>query len=214
MDKIKISIVEDEPEFQQWIVQALAETQDIQCISIHSDGEEAMAGIPYHKPDIILMDLTLENSKFNGFDCIIRLSINWPDLKFLVLSAHSDESRIFEAIRVGAGAYIHKEEITKEHLIESIYEFYKGGAPMSPGIAKCVIKNLQQPKEDLVRLQTLTPREKGVLEHLSKGKLYKEVADMLKIKEGTIKQHAYNIYQKLQVNNCAEAIRKYFFKFL
>jgi len=143
--------------------------------------------------------------------------MNWPDIKFLVLSAHSDEQRIFEALRVGAGAYIHKGEVNQESLIEAIHELYHGGAPMSRGIARCVIKNLQQPREklrelqeDRQRLEQLTGREKSVLELLSKGKLYKEVADEFKISENTIKRHAHNIYKKLQVNNCAEAIRKYF----
>ena len=210
MNQLKISLVEDDPSFQNWIVNSLQEEDQIDCVSTHSDGEEALAEIPYHQPDIILMDLTLENSKYDGIECILRLRVNWPNFKFLVLSAHDDEYRIFEALRVGAGAYLYKEEIDSQSLIASILEFHRGGAPMTPGIAKRIIKNLQQPTEDLQRLQSLTPREKGVLELLSRGKLYKEVADTLKIKEGTVKQHAHNIYQKLQVFNAVEAMLKYF----
>ena len=81
---------------------------------------------------------------------------------------------------------------------------------MSPGIAKRVIKNLQQQPEDLSRLQKLTTQEKMVLDLISKGLYYKEVGDQLGIKEGTVKVHAHNIYQKLQVNNSVEAVRKYF----
>ncbi len=210
MEKLKISIVEDDPEFQKWILEALEESPYLECVSKHLEGEEALAEIPFFKPDIVLMDLTLEKSKYSGIECILRLRINWPGLKFLVLSAHDDEYRIFEALRVGAGAYIHKEEVDQESLISAILEFYEGGAPMSPGIAKRVIKNLQQDTDDLQRLQKLTPREINVLEQLSRGKLYKEVADQLDIKEGTVKQHAHKIYKKLQVFNGVEAVLKYF----
>lgn len=210
MNTLKVSIVEDNPDFQKWILETLEKTTDIVCVSKHSNGEEALAEIPYYKPDMVLMDLELEGSKYNGIECILRLRMNWPELKFLVLSAHADEHRIFEALRVGAGAYMHKEETDQDSLIASIQEFNEGGAPMSPGIAKQVIKNLQQTRDNLRLLDSLTQREKAVLEQLSRGYLYKEVADNLEIKIGTVKQHTHSIYKKLQVYNCVEAVRLYF----
>lgn len=209
MAKIKVSIVEDDLNYQSWILKTLEKSEDINCISIHSDGEHVLTGLPSPNPDIVLMDLTLENSKYNGIECILRLRIRNPKLKFLVLSAHSNESKIFNALRAGAGAYIHKEETNSKQLIKSILNFHQGEAPMSPGIAKRIIKNLQHSPEDLMLLQTLSNKEKEVLERLSKGKLYKEVAYELGIKEGTVKSHTHNIYQKLQVFNAVEAILKY-----
>ncbi len=80
---------------------------------------------------------------------------------------------------------------------------------MTPVIARRVIENFHKTPEDLLRLSKLSKRESETLELLSKGFLYKEVADNLKIAEGTVKQHAHNIYKKLQVNNIVEAVRKY-----
>lgn len=210
MEQLKVSIVEDDLNYQKWILEALKASSFIECVSKHSLGEEALAEIPYYRPDLVLMDLSLEKSKYDGIECILRLRVNWPNLKFIILSAHDDEYRIFEALRVGAGAYLYKEEVDPDSLIVAIKEFHDGGAPMSPGIAKRIIKNLQQPMADLRRLQTLTSREKSVLELLSRGKLYKEVANVLGIREGTVKQHAHNIYKKLQVFNAVEAMLKYF----
>jgi DNA-binding NarL/FixJ family response regulator len=117
---------------------------------------------------------------------------------------------------VGAGAYILKSDISKK-LVQVLDEFYAGGAPMSAEIAQKVITSFHKPPTDIVEVQQLSPKETKVLDLLSKGFLYKEIADMLpnendptkNISEGTVKIHAHNIYQKLHVNNRTEAIRKY-----
>ena len=205
---IKVSIIEDDLEFQEWILEELNNAPTIKCVSRHLSGDEALTQIPQLQPDIVIVDLTLKKSKIDGIECMFRLKLVLPKIKFLVISAHSDEGKIFEALRVGAGAYLQKEDIPRQ-LTELIFEFHKGGAPMSPGIAQRIIKSFHQPANELVLLKELTFREKEILDHLSNGYLYKEIADNLDIKEGTVKQHAHNIYQKLQVNNRTEAIRKY-----
>lgn len=208
MEKIKICIVEDDAEFQEQISEKITKDEDIEILDTFSKGEEAIAKIPDLNPHIVIMDLTLKNSKFNGIETMLQLKLVAPDIKFLVLSSHSDEKMVFESLRVGAGAYLHKEDISRE-LTNSIKDFYKGGAPMSPGIADLVIKSFHIPTSELQLIQRLTAREKEILDYLSDGFLYKEIADKLGIKEGTVKQHTHKIYLKLQVNNRAEAIKKY-----
>ncbi|MEM9885274.1 MAG: response regulator transcription factor [Bacteroidota bacterium] len=205
---IVISIVEDELDFQEWIQEEIEEVEDIVCSGIFDKGEEALKEIPVINPDIVIMDLSLKKSKMDGIECMLRLNIVMPEIKFLVISSNDDESIIFEALKVGAGAYIDKGEIT-EKLIKIIYEFHKGGAPMSPGIARRVIQRFHKDKEDLEKLNKLTERQNKILSSLSEGFLLKEIADQLGIAEGTVKQHTHTIYKKLQVNNRTEAIRKY-----
>ena len=206
--QITISIVEDDVEFQSWILEEIKDAPHITCLSTYDNGEDALAAIPQLKPDVVIMDLNLHNTDMDGIECMLRLKLVAPAIKFLVMTSNNDESSLFEALSAGAGAYIQKGDIPRQ-LGDLIGEFYEGGAPMSSGIAKRIIENFHRLPEDIIRLKTLSNRENQTLELLSKGFLYKEVADRLKIAEGTVKQHAHNIYKKLQVNNCVEAIRKY-----
>ena len=208
MNAIKLSLVEDETEFQEWLLEEINESPDLHCISQHYDGIEALQMIPRVQPDIVLMDLSLKNSRIDGLECILRLKSGMPQLKILVISAHIDEQRIFKALSYGAGAYIHKAQIHRK-LPALIREFYAGGAPMSPGIAQKIIKAFRKTKEQLKKIERLSPKEREVLELLAQGKLYKEVADEMNISINTMKRHAHNIYQKLQVNNLTEALRIY-----
>jgi DNA-binding NarL/FixJ family response regulator len=212
---IKIAIVEDDPEFREWLESEL-EVPGFECVGAYSTAEAALSEIPQIKPDIVIMDLGLELSDINGMECMLRLKLVSPTLKFLVITSYGDDERVFEALKTGAGAYLLKNDIPKK-LIDVLTEFYNGGAPMSAGIAMKVISSFHKPPGDIVAVQQLTPREKEILEFLSKGYLYKEIADKLynendptkKIAEGTVKIHAHKIYQKLEVNNRTEAIKKY-----
>ena len=208
MNEITVSIVEDDLEFQKWILEEIEEAKNIICVSRHDIAEDALAKLPQLKPDIVIMDLALEKSDMDGIECMLRLKLVSPNMKFLVITANSDEEPVFEALSVGAGAYIQKGKIPRK-LVKLIHEFHNGEAPMSPGIAQRVIGRFHKAPEDIEKLKLLSPREVQTLDLLSKGFLYKEIADKLNIAEGTVKQHAHNIYQKLQVNNCVEAIRKY-----
>lgn len=213
---IRISIVEDDLEFQEWLLAELSEAPHFQCISRYDLAENALANIPLEKPDIVIMDLGLDKSDIGGIECMLRLKLVSPDLKFLVITAHAGDDKVFEALKVGAGAYILKSDISKK-LIQVLDEFYAGGAPMSAEIAQKVITSFHKPLNDIIQVQQLSPKETKILDLLSKGYLYKEIADMLpnendptkNISEGTVKIHAHNIYRKLQVNNRTEAIRKY-----
>jgi DNA-binding NarL/FixJ family response regulator len=90
-------------------------------------------------------------------------------------------------------------------MIEAIYELYEGGSPMSPSIARRVLESLHQPKANPL---PLSARELELLQLLSQGHLYKEIAAQLFITTGTVKQHIHKIYEKLQVGNRTEAVNK------
>lgn len=216
MKPIRISIVEDDPEFQEWLLAELGDAPQFECVSRYDVAEQALANIPNEKPDIVIMDLGLDKSDIDGIECMLRLKLVSPELKFLVITGQPDDDKVFEALKVGAGAYIQKGEIPRK-LIDLLEEFYRGGAPMSEGIARKVIASFYRKPTDSVLVQQLSPKEMQILELLSKGYLYKEISTMIPndndpgktIAEGTVKIHAHNIYKKLQVNNRTEAINKY-----
>ncbi|MCB0633773.1 MAG: response regulator transcription factor [Saprospiraceae bacterium] len=206
--EIKVSIVEDDLSFQKWILEELASAPNIRCISRHTAGEELLAQIPELQPDIVIMDLTLHGARLDGIETMLRVKLHYPNINFFVISDHNTEDKIFEALKVGAGAYLQKGDIPKK-LTTLIQQFYLGGAPMSPGIARRIIDSFHKPADDLLLLDQLTPKEEEVLEYISNGFLNKEIAEKLKVVEGTVKLHLHRIYKKLQVNNRVEAIRKY-----
>ena len=216
VNTIKVCIVEDDPEFQEWLSEELAEASHIECLGIFSVAEDAMAKIPVLRPNIVLMDLGLEKSSIGGIECMLRLKLVSPELRFMVVTSYGDDEKVFEALKVGAGAYILKGDISRS-LIDRLDEFSRGGAPMSAEIARKVITTFHREAADLALLQQLSPREKDILDLLAKGFMYKEIAGMLHnendqsktISEGTVKIHAFNVYQKLQVNSRIEAMKKY-----
>lgn len=208
-------IVEDEPEFQLWLESEVGSYTDFECLGCCSTAEEALRRVPIIQPDIVLMDIGLPGA-MDGIECMLRIKIVQPQIKFMVITAFSDDERVFEALKAGAGGYILKVDMPRS-LQNQLGEFCQGGAPMSPEIAQKVISSFHKPARQIVALEQLTEREKLILNLLAQGLLYKEIAGHLPhehdpgkhISEGTVKVHVHHIYQKLQVNNRAEAMRIY-----
>lgn len=206
--KHRICIVEDNQEFRDWLIEEIEESEIFICIASFEKAQDALNQIPALAPDAIIMDLGLDTSEFDGIETMLKLKIVNPDLKFLVITSFSQDENIFEALRVGAGAYILKDDIP-DKLIDVLTDFINGGSPMTASIAQRVVRSFHQPVNDLTLLQKLTPREKEILGLIAKGYLNKEIKDSLSISENTVKATTYNIYKKLQVYNRVEAVKKY-----
>jgi DNA-binding NarL/FixJ family response regulator len=126
-----------------------------------------------------------------------------------MLTVFDDDENIFNAIKAGANGYLLKE-IDAENLHKCILEVINGGAPMTPSIALKTLNLLRNPliidnSEEVEKIK-LTNRETDILEHLSKGLNYNEIADNLIISPSTVRKHIENIYKKLQVHNKMEAV--------
>ena len=130
----------------------------------------------------------------------------------MMCTVYEDDEKIFEALSAGASGYILKKT-EPQKLLESIKELHEGGAPMSSQIARKVVATFQNKNTTtgpVNSLGVLSKREKEILEKLSKGLLYKEIADELFISAQTVRKHVYHIYEKLHVGNRIEAVNKYF----
>jgi DNA-binding NarL/FixJ family response regulator len=181
------------------------------CVGTIGTAEEAISQIPRIKPDVVLMDINLGSSE-SGIDCVRALKPKVPATNFMMCTVYEEDEKIFEALSAGASGYILKKTAPGK-LLESIRELYQGGAPMSSLIARKVVAAFQNkpgttdlPEE----LDQLTNREKEILEQLSKGLMYKEIAGQLFLSPETVRKHVYHIYEKLHVNNRVEAVNKYF----
>ena len=155
--------------------------------------------------ELVLTDIQLPAK--SGIDFIAWLKPLRPDIQLMVLSAYNDADKVFKALKAGATGYILKNTEAAK-IIEALHDLRKGGSPMSNEIARKVVNAFQQEVEYKDAKENLSTREKEVLQWLSKGFSYKEIAEKLFISVETVRTHIRNIYEKLQAGNKIEALRK------
>jgi DNA-binding NarL/FixJ family response regulator len=158
-------------------------------------------------PDLILMDINMPI--VNGIEGTRIVRQNFPNVIIIIQTIFEDETNIFDAIQAGAQGYILKSTSTTK-LIDAIKEAFEGGAPMTPSIARRVIDAFRKPvsiiKEEGFEL---SEKELNILELLSKGMSYKQIAIESNISYHTVNSHIKKIYEKLHVNSATEAIVKF-----
>jgi NarL family two-component system response regulator LiaR len=203
---ITVSIVEDNEQFRDALETIITGQNEFALIGSYTSAEKAIVALPENPPDILICDISLPGMR--GTELIVRMKDKLTQTQFMVCSIHDDNDTIFEALKCGASGYILKDPITTDEITKAIRDLYNGGSPMSPFIARKVISSFQKPTTSDVH-SILSQREKEVLELLSKGLLYKEIAQQLGVGSETVKKHLKNIYQKLHVQNKIEALNKF-----
>ncbi len=207
MPNIQVAIVEDQVDVREGLKYVLDYTEGFDCVAVFGDAESAILGLKKQQVEVILMDINLP--QMSGIQCVSSLKSQFSAMQFLIFSIFDDDENVFEAIKAGASGYILKK--TPPHkVLEAIRELADGGSPMSASIARKVIAHFQKPKSS--ELPLLSPREKEILDLLSKGFFYKEIADQLGTSTGTVRQQIHKIYEKLHVQNRTEALNKVFGK--
>jgi len=207
---ISVSIVEDNDKLRGTLAKVIGRTEGFRFVSDYGSAEDALAGLPTVKPDVVLMDINLPG--INGVECVRRLKPLLPQTQVMMLTVYEDTENIFNALAAGASGYMLKRTPTKE-LIEAIKEVRRGGSPMTTHIARLVVQSFQkaapaapQPGGDL---SELSEREQQVLDLLAQGLIYKEIADKLGISYETVHTYIRRIYEKLQVRTRTEAVAKF-----
>ncbi|MEN2434947.1 response regulator transcription factor [Weeksellaceae bacterium A-14] len=201
--KIKVAIVEDEKHYSQALKKIIDFDEELLCIGQFYDGNEAMEKLRSLNPDVVLMDIKLPFVK--GTDVVSLLKNTMEHTQFIMCTSFEDDESIFRSLKAGATGYLVKGE-SLDRIISSIKDAYKGGAPMSFGIAKRVLESFHTVSGSAV-LEELTRTEREILELLSEGLQYKTIADRKCISIDTVKKHVGNIYRKLHVNNRIEAMK-------
>ena len=201
---MKITIIEDRKEIADSIGRAIDRQPDLTLAGVYYAAEDALEVLAADRPDIILMDIGLP--RMNGIECLVRAKDILPAVSVLMFTVFDTEDKLFDALRFGADGYILK----KEGIIgamRAIRELAAGGAPMSGEMAKKVLNSMRaEPSASSRPLDQLTPRQNDILRQLAEGKSNREVASILGLTEGTVKQHVHAIYRALQVANRVEAV--------
>jgi DNA-binding NarL/FixJ family response regulator len=202
---LHVAIVEDDTLTRDTLARLIADGPDLKCIGAYGSAEEALREIPRTLPDLVLMDINLPGR--SGVDCTAALKAARPELLILMLTTNDDSEVVFQALRAGASGYLLKRSSAAE-VLNAIEEVRSGGAPMSPVIARLVVSHFHRKPTVNGEIETLSPREREVLELLAKGRLYKEIADQLGVGRSTINRHVEAIYRKLHVQTRTEAVLK------
>ncbi len=202
---LTICIIEDIPEINEGLVDLLEKDERFSIIGNFTTAEKAMEELPNLMPDIVVSDINLPNK--SGIDALKYIKNLHPQIQFIMFTIYEDSDQVFDALKSGASGYILKNT-TPNKIIESIIELSEGGSPMSPSIARKVINTFNSSNSSSTVEDLLTQREFEIIKLLSKGFLYKEIADQLFISISTVKRHINHIYEKLQVQNKTEAVNK------
>ena len=208
MSFISVCIVEDLEEIRNGLAAIINMTEGFKVMRTFGTAEEMLAELETSDPDIVIMDIQLPG--MNGIECIKQVREKKPSIQFMMFTIYENSDHVFQALEAGATGYLLKNSPPSK-IVESLSELHNGGSPMNAEIAKKLVTRFQKPVLPQNEYH-LTPKEQLVLELMSKGYLYKEIADELNNTVNTIKQHIRHIYEKLHVQNKAEAINKVFLK--
>jgi DNA-binding NarL/FixJ family response regulator len=206
---ITLAIVEDLDEVRDGLKNFLALSKEFVVLDTFKTAEEALFEVPKLKPDIVIMDISLPG--MNGIECIRQVKDKTPSTQFMMFTVYENDEKVFEALKAGASGYLLKNTGLVQ-LVESLKELHDGGSPMSANIARKLVTLFRDNQKQTAQLETLSNRENEILQLLSKGLLYKEIANELSISVATVRQHIHHIYEKLHVQNRTEAINKAFGK--
>jgi DNA-binding NarL/FixJ family response regulator len=204
-----VSIVEDNEQLRATLARVINRAEGFQCVGQHGSAEAALERLPEEKPDVVLMDINLPG--IDGVECVRKLKQVLPQTQVVMLTVYEDTDNIFNALAAGASGYLLKRTPSAE-ILSAIRQVLEGGSPMTAHIARKVVQSFQKPAAATASAdptQELSPREHEVLNLLSKGFLYKEIAEKLSISYETVHTYIRRIYEKLQVRTRTEAVAKF-----
>ncbi|MFT3750982.1 MAG: response regulator transcription factor [Agriterribacter sp.] len=205
---ITTGIIEDLEDYRNLLRVLLSHTEGIDVRFSVRSAEEAVIYIEEHEsPSVCVIDINLPGQ--SGIEFVKWIKARIPSTLCLICTAYDTDDKVFQSLEAGAQGYILKSDSPAD-IINAVMELNRGGSPMSSQIARKVVQSFNKQS---ARLQVrLTTREEEVLNLLSKGLLYKEIANNLAISIETVRRHCFNIYEKLHVNNRTEALNRYFGK--
>jgi DNA-binding NarL/FixJ family response regulator len=203
---ITVSIVEDNDKLRGTLARVINRADGFHCVSDYANAEDALKNLPQARPNVVLMDINLPG--MNGVECVRQLKQLLPQTQVMMLTVYEDTENIFNALTAGASGYMLKRTSSKE-LLEAIQEVHRGGSPMTMHIARKVVSSFQKTADTAQPAENLSEREQQVLDLLSQGLMYKEIADKLNISYETVHTYIRRIYEKLQVRTRTEAVTKF-----
>lgn len=198
MTKIRVLVVDDHPVVRHGLLALLRYEPEFEIAGDAADGEEAVAAVLEHNPDVVLLDLRLP--RLSGVDVMLQARAKGSTSRFLVLTTYDSDDDIARALAAGAKGYLLKDA-TSHELMQAIREVMRGNAALEPSVAARVLARMHDTPAD-----ELSAREIDVLQRMVRGESNRAIAVALYVSENTVKTHVSHIFAKLAVQSRAEAV--------
>ena len=205
-EPIHILLADDHSVMRTGLRLVLERQADFQVVGEASDGREAIALAQQHRPEVVVMDVTMPN--LNGIEAARQISSAQPETSIVMLSMHSDEAYVLRALKAGARGYLLKESAESD-LIAAIRAVHSGKAFFSPAVSRMLVEDYirqLQDREIEDSYELLTTREREILQLIAEGRSNKEIAGILNLSLYTVETHRGNMMEKLNLHTVPELI--------
>lgn len=205
--RLRILLADDHALVRAGIRELVQKIPGTEVIVEASSGRQALEMIETHRPDLVLLDIGMK--ELNGLEVAARVARDYPEVRTLMLSMHSNEEYVLRALRVGAGGYMLKDAaITELHL--AIDSVRNNKTYLSPSISRTAIENYLNRTTTSGKsnsLDQLTPRQREILQLIAEGRSTKEIASDLNLSAKTVETHRAQLMERLNIYDVASLVR-------
>jgi DNA-binding NarL/FixJ family response regulator len=202
---ISVLVADDHSIVREGIRHVLEGEDDIKVCAEAADGEEVLEQVERHRPDLVILDITMP--RLSGLETLERIRSKYPDVKTVLISFRADPPIIQSAVSLGTDGYLLKNARPAE-ILAAIREVMRGGCYFSPPVAREIVDQIREPRRKGDEPFThLSSREREVLRHIAEGLSAKEIAAELKISTKTVEAHRTSLMRKLGVRKATELVR-------
>jgi DNA-binding NarL/FixJ family response regulator len=205
MKPIRVLVVDDHALFRKGVTSLLRPSEGFTVVGEAQDGREAVVKAQASAPDVVLMDIYMRG--MDGLEATRRIRAATPSTRVIVLTVSEDDQSLFDALKAGAQGYLLKS-VEPEELFRTLRGAVQGEAFVTPSMAAKILAEFtrQAQTRENSTVAVLSPREREVLELLTRGAVNKEIAAALGISDNTVKNHLKSIMEKLHVDNRVQAV--------
>jgi DNA-binding NarL/FixJ family response regulator len=205
MKPIRVLVVDDHALFRKGVTSLLRPSEGFAVVGEAQDGREAIAKAQTTLPDVVLMDISMRG--MDGLEATRRIKAAMPSTRIIILTVSEDDHSLFEALKAGAQGYLLKS-VEPQELFRTLRGAVQGEAFVTPSMAPKILAEFtrQAQARPSSASAVLSPREREVLELLTRGAVNKEIASALDISDNTVKNHLKSIMEKLHVENRVQAV--------
>jgi two-component system response regulator DevR len=204
MKRQRIMLVDDHEVVRLGLRTLIDQHPNFEVVAEAASAREAVEKTKAHKPDVVVMDIRLKGG--SGIEACQEITANYPATKVIMLTSYAEDEMLFSAIRAGAAGYVLKQ-IGGEDLIRAIEAISRGEALLDPAVTQRVFQEVRKAarEEEASAFADLTQQEMHVLQLVAEGRTNRQIAEMLYLGEGTVRNYVSSILSKLSVRNRAEA---------
>lgn len=205
MKALRVILADDHTLVRAGLRSLVEQLKDVEVVAEANNGYEVLALMPVHRPDVVLMDITMPG--MNGLDAALHLRKDFPDVKIIILSMHASEEYVLQALRAGASGYLVKDSAPLE-LELALQAVSRGETYLSPPISRQVVESyLQRVGQGEQPLSFLTGRQREILQFVAEGNSTKDIARKLDLSVKTVETHRAQLMERLDIHDVAGLVR-------